>query len=210
MSAPAVNRPAPVLLLVSAPSGAGKTTVCQGLLAAHPALTRAITCTTRSPRAGEVHGRDYYFLAPEEFEQRVQASEFLEHAGVYGNRYGTLRSEVHRRLDAGRDVLLTIDVQGAASVRAQAARDPLIERALVTVFLATPSVAELERRLSGRATDPPEVIERRLAAARLEMSEARHFAYLLVSGTVEEDRRRLVTIYEAEKLRFDRVALPGF
>jgi guanylate kinase len=139
----------------------------------------------------------------------VEAGEFLEHAGVYGNRYGTLRSEVHRRLGAGLDVLLNIDVQGAASVRAQAARDPVIQRALVTVFVVTPTVAELERRLRSRGTDSEDVVQRRLAAARSEMDEARHFDYLLISGTVEEDRQRMEAIYLAEKLRFDRVPLPG-
>lgn len=208
MSVTPVRTSAPVLLLVSAPSGAGKTTICQGVLAARPAIVRAITCTTRSPRAGEVHGRDYYFLAPEEFAQRVEAGEFLEYADVYGSRYGTLRSEVHRRLLARQDVLLNVDVQGAASVRAQADRDPLIRSALVTVFLMTATVKELERRLSGRATDSAEAVQHRLASARSEIGEARRFDYLLVSGTVEEDRRKLEAIYQAEKLRFGRVPFP--
>jgi guanylate kinase len=199
----------PVLLLVSAPSGAGKTTVCQGLLTARPALARAITCTTRPPRPGEVHGRDYYFLSPEEFERRVRNGEFLEHAVVYGHRYGTWRSEVRQRLSSGQDVLLNIDVQGAASVRTEAVGDELIERSLVTVFIVTASWAELERRLAGRGTDSTETIQQRLAAARSELEEARHFNYLLVSGSVEDDRRRLEAIYQAEKLRVDRVPLPG-
>ncbi len=208
MNASPPRAPLPVLLLVSAPSGAGKTTVCQGLLAAQPALARAITCTTRPPRSGEEEGRDYYFLSPAEFERRVRQGEFLEHAEVYGHRYGTLRAEVRRRLEAGQDVLLNIDVQGAASVRAAASDDALLRAALVTVFLTTPSLEELARRLTGRATDSPETIQRRLAVARSELTKAPDFDYLLISGTMEEDRRRLETIYQAEKLRSSRVPLP--
>jgi guanylate kinase len=196
------------LLVVSAPSGAGKTTVCRGLLASQPGLARAITCTTRAPRAGEVGGRDYHFLQPEEFERRVRAGEFLEHAEVYGHRYGTLRAEARQRLEAGQDVLLTVDVQGVANVRTAAEGDALIRAALVSVFLTTASLAELERRLRGRGTDSPETIQRRLAVARAELAQASRFDYLLVSGTVAEDRRRLEAIYVAENLRVGRVPLP--
>src|SRR5882672_12854486 len=128
----------PLLVLISAPSGGGKTTICQQLLAAQPQMTRAVTCTTRAPREGESDGVDYYFLDAASFLKRVQAGNFLEHATVYGNSYGTLKAEVLDKLRQGRDVLLAIDVQGAAAIRKQAEEDQELKRALVTVFL-TPS-----------------------------------------------------------------------
>lgn len=200
---------APVLLLLSAPSGAGKTTVCANLLAATPDLARAITCTTRAPRPGERAGVDYHFLTAGDFEQRVRAGEFLEHAQVYDNRYGTLKAEVLDRLRTGHDVLLNIDVQGAENVRAAARTEPEVGRALVTVFLAPPSLPELERRLVGRGQDAPETIERRLAAARRELAEAPKFDYFIRSGTMAEDLHRVQAIHQAEKLRTQRVPLPA-
>jgi len=108
-----------LLIVISAPSGGGKTTLCQQLLAARPDMTRAVTCTTRTPRAGERNGIDYYFFDPEEFQARVQAGQFLEHATVFGRSYGILRSELLDKLRLGRDVLLNIDVQGAATIRSR-------------------------------------------------------------------------------------------
>lgn len=196
--------PLPIIFLISAPSGVGKTTVCQGLLAARTGLQRAVTCTTRAPRPGEVAGVDYHFLDPDEFVRRVGHGEFLEHAEVYGRRYGTLKSEVRSRLEAGFDVLLNIDVQGAASVRSAAATEPVLAAALVTVFYSTASQSEMESRLRGRAADSEEVIQRRLAEARVEASRWREFDYLVLSGSREEDLRRMQVIFEAEKLRRHR------
>lgn len=193
--------PVPILLVLSAPSGGGKTTVCEQLLAHVPGLKRAITCTTRPPRPGEQDGVHYHFLDPDTFRRRVQAGEFLEHATVHGQHYGTLTAEVLEPLRQGRDVLLNIDVQGAATVRNRAAREPELGRALVTVFLAPPSMAELERRLNRRGTDSAEVIAARLAAARRELAQAGEFDYLVVSETISEDFRRLRLILEAEHLR---------
>src|SRR5882672_858807 len=116
--------PCPLLIVLSAPSGGGKTTLCQQLLPVRPNLTRAVTCTTRAPRAGEQDGVDYYFLDATTFLKRVQAGNFLEHATVYGNSYGTLKSEVLGKLRQGKDVVLNIDVQGAAAIRARAGEDP--------------------------------------------------------------------------------------
>ncbi|MBI5386634.1 MAG: guanylate kinase [Verrucomicrobia bacterium] len=202
MSPPA---PIPLLILVSAPSGAGKTTLCDELLKADANFQRAVTCTTRAPRNGERDGVDYHFLAPATFQQRVAAGEFLEHATVHGNSYGTLQSEVLDRLRSGHDVLLNIDVQGAASVRSCAGRMPELQRSLVTVFIVAPSLAELERRLRHRATDPEEVVQRRLAAARGEMAHWTEFDYLAVSDTVPDGLRRLQAIVEAERMRQFRV-----
>lgn len=194
----------PIILLISAPSGGGKTTVCSGLLAANPNLRRVVTCTTRPPRPGEVNGVDYHFFSPEDFARRVAADEFLEHAKVYDRSYGTLKSSALDLLAAGQDVLLNIDVQGAASVRHRARTDAILGRALVTVFLTPASLTELEGRLRGRGSDSEAEVARRLAEARVEAAQAGEFDYLVVSGTREDDARRMQAIYEAERLRKTR------
>src|ERR1700722_5593000 len=134
----------PLLVLLSAPSGGGKTTLCQHLLAARPDMARAITCTTREPRTGEKDGVDYYFLDAGSFLKRVQAGNFLEHATVYGHSYGTLKSEVLGKLRQGKDVLLNVDVQGAAAIRAHAEEDGELKHALVSIFLTPASLPILE------------------------------------------------------------------
>jgi guanylate kinase len=128
------KKSAPLLILISAPSGGGKTTLCQQLLKARPDMTRAITCTTRAPRPGEKDGVDYHFFDAAEFLKRLHAGNFLEHATVYGNSYGILKSELLGKLREGKDVLLNVDVQGAATIREQAESEPELKRALVTVF----------------------------------------------------------------------------
>jgi len=197
-----------LLLVVSAPSGAGKTTLCNALLERSASLTRAITCTTRAPRSGEIDGVDYHFLSPAAFRRRVAADAFLEHARVHGSSYGTLKSEVLERLRGGRDVLLNIDVQGAASLRTRSARDRELRRALCTIFLAPPSLAALESRLRNRAQDSDEEIRRRLAVARDEMTHWKEFDYLVVSDTVPQALQRLQAILEAEHLRQRRATPP--
>ncbi|HXR47438.1 MAG TPA: guanylate kinase [Candidatus Limnocylindrales bacterium] len=209
-SRPPTSGSRPLLILISAPSGGGKTTLSQQLLAARPDLTRAITCTTRPPRPGEKDGVDYHFFKPAEFQEHVQAGDFIEHATVFGRSYGTLRSELLEPLRAGRDVLLNVDVQGAAAIREQAQAEPALKRALVTVFLTPPSVATLAERLNKRNTDAPEEIQKRLAYARQEIAEWRHFDYLLISSTISEDLRRMLAIFEAEKLRAERATAPEF
>lgn len=194
----------PLLLLISAPSGAGKTTVGEALLRQAPGLRRVVTCTTRPPRPGEVGGTDYHFLAPEDFARRVTQREFLEHATVYNHSYGTLKSSVLELLRGGHNALLIIDVQGASSVRVAAHSDPLLARALVTVFLTPPDLGELERRLRSRGEDPEDSLKRRIQAARAEAARWREFDYLVVSGSREDDLRRLSAIYEAETLRRER------
>ncbi len=197
-----------LLLLVSAPSGAGKTTLCNELLARDPGLARVVTCTTRGPRPGEKDGVDYHFLSEAEFRRCAAQGAFLEHATVHGRSYGTLVAEVMDRLGAGRDVLLNVDVQGADTIRAAARTHAALGRALVTVFLAPPSLAELERRLRGRAQDAEEEIRRRLAVARKELAHWRKFDYVVVSDTVPEGARRLQTILAAEHLRTQRAPTP--
>jgi len=200
----------PLLILISAPSGGGKTTLCRQLLAVHGTMTRAITCTTRAPREGEQDGVDYYFLNAESFLRRVQAGNFLEHATVYGHSYGTLKSEVLGRLRQGQDVLLNVDVQGAATIREKALEDQELRRALISVFLTPPSMSVLEERLRRRGTDSAATIQKRLAVARQELAQWKHFDYLLLSGSIEEDLRRMLDIVEAEKMRSSRVQPPEF
>jgi guanylate kinase len=207
---PAMAMTSPLLILISAPSGGGKTTLCEKLLAARPGMSRAVTCTTRLPRPGERDGVDYYFLNAESFLKRVQAGNFLEHATVYGNSYGTLKSEVLGRLRQGQDVLLNVDVQGAATIRQKALEDPELGNALVSVFLTPPSLVILEQRLRKRGTDSPAAIQKRLAVARQEIAQWKNFDYLVLSGSIEEDLRRALAIVEAEKLRSRRGQAPEF
>ncbi|HVR35048.1 MAG TPA: guanylate kinase [Methylomirabilota bacterium] len=201
--------PSSLLIVISAPSGGGKTTLCQQLLSVQPNIARAITCTTRPPREGERDGVDYYFLDAASFLKRVQAGNFLEHATVHGNSYGILKSEILGKLRQGQDVLLNVDVQGAATIRAQSEQDPDLKRALISVFLAPPSLDVLEQRLRKRGQDSPAVIQKRLGVARQEIAQWKHFDYLIVSNSVPEDLRRMRVILEAEKLRQVRVTPPA-
>ncbi len=200
----------PLLVLISAPSGGGKTTLCQQLLAARPQMTRAVTCTTRPPREGERDGVDYYFLDATSFLKRLQAGNFLEHATVYGNSYGILKTEVLSKMRQGKDVLLNVDVQGAATIQEKAQEDPELKRALVSVFLTPPSMEVLAERLRRRGTDSPPVIQKRLGVARQEIAQWKHFDYLLLSASIKEDLRRMLAIVEAEKLRSARAQAPEF
>jgi len=197
----------PLLLVVSAPSGAGKSTLCDNVRAALPSVSRAVTCTTREPRDGEADGVDYYFLGEEEFLARVDGGEFLENAMVHGNHYGVLKSELRDKLAGGSDVLLNIDVQGAATIRERAAADPVLRQSRITVFLRPPSLEELEQRLRGRGTDSDAVIARRLAIAKDEMDQAEKFDHTLTSQTREADVDRLLGIIENVRLA-KREAIP--
>ena len=185
------------LLIVSGPSGSGKTTLCRRAEAA--GLTAySISCTTRAPRPGEKDGEDYYFLSQEEFAAKVANGEFLEHACVHGNSYGTLRSEVVRLLEEGRHVVMDIDVQGAASIRA--CEDPTIRRAYADVYIHVPP-AELEARLRGRQTDSEETICLRLHNAAMEDARRGEYQYLLTSGDREQDYGRFVALLTALSMR---------
>src|SRR6202012_3299350 len=158
------KKAAPLLVLISAPSGGGKTTLCEQLLASCPNMTRAITCTTREPRPGEKDGVDYHFFTAAEFLKRLQAGNFLEHATVYGNSYGILKSELLAKLREGKDVLLNVDVQGAATIREQAETELELMLALVTVFLTpmTSDILQQPWKLQEKAAS--RVIQKSLAA----------------------------------------------
>ena len=191
-----------VLLLVSGPSGSGKTTLCRRL-ARDGEAHYSISCTTRPIREGEVNARDYYFLTREQFEADVEAGNFVEHAEVHGNLYGTLKSEVIEFLQRGEDVVMDIDVQGAAQVRS--CDDPLIAANLVDLIVMPATEDELRERLAGRATDPEEVIALRLRNAIEEMSHAGSYTYRLISGSKEDDYHRFRSLLIAERLRVSRL-----
>ncbi len=185
------------LLIVSGPSGSGKTTLCRRAEAA--GLTAySISCTTRPPRPGERDGVDYHFLSPETFAAKVQAGEFLEHATVHGNSYGTLKADIIDLLMQGKNVVMDIDVQGAASIRACA--DPTIRRAYADVYIHVPA-AELEARLRGRQTDSEEVIRLRLRNAAAEDARQGEYQYALVSADREHDYARFLSLLTALSMR---------
>jgi guanylate kinase len=151
---------------------------------------------------------DYYFLDAKKFLKHVEAGHFLEHATVYGHSYGTLKAEVLGKLREGRDVLLNVDVQGAAAIREHARRDDELKQALVQVFLTPPSLAVLEQRLQKRGTDSAATIQKRLGVARQEIAQWRNFDYLIISDSIAEDLRRMLAIVDAEKMRSGRARAP--
>ena len=190
MSAEYSRRPARLILL-SAPSGAGKTTLVKALLEREPDLRFSISYTTRSPRAGERDGRDYFFVSKDTFRQMVADGEFLEHASVFDNWYGTGRRHVEALLAAGHTVVLEIDWQGARQVRAAFA-------GACSVFVLPPSVAELRRRLQGRASDSPQVIERRFRDAVDDISHWSEFDYAIVNDDLTHAADELQRIVRGE------------
>jgi guanylate kinase len=184
-----------ILFVVSAPSGAGKTTLVESIRRT-PNLFYSVSCTTRAPRTGEIDGEDYQFLSDTVFRERIKKEEFLEHAQVHGDYYGTLREPVVANLKSGKDVLIDIDTQGAAVIRN--CGDPLIGFALADVFIMPPDLDELRKRLLNRGTETSEQIDSRLATATREMEHWRDYRYTIISGSVEEDLQRFRQIMEAE------------
>jgi guanylate kinase len=191
-----------ILLVVSGPSGSGKTTLCRRL-ADEGEAHYSISCTTRSPRTGETNGKDYHFLTRDQFVSKLENGEFLESAEVHGNLYGTLRSEVIQYLQSEQDVVMDLDVQGAALVRA--CTDPSIRKALVDLFVMPPDDQELLQRLSGRGTDSAEVIALRMKNAMEEISHWPEYTYRLLSRTQEEDYTRFKSLIVAERLKVSRL-----
>ncbi len=195
-----------VLFVISAPSGGGKSTLLN-LLKPTRDFVYSISCTTRPPRPGEENGREYYFVSPEEFEHRVQVGDFLEHARVHNHRYGTLRETVMQNLDAGDDVLIDVDVQGAAAIRHNAGGE--IQQSLVDVFLMPASLQELRRRLLKRGTENSEQLELRLRNAVAEMAEWPSYRYVVLSGEPDEDLVNFRAIMTAERMRSHRLKFSG-
>jgi guanylate kinase len=187
-----------LLVIVSGPSGTGKTTLCRQVCDGGQAVF-SVSCTTRPPRPGEIDGRDYFFLNEADFLARVGRGELFEHARVHGRWYGTLKSYVYDNLRRGIDVFMDIDVQGAAQVRA--CKDELVRRCLTDIFVMPPSLEELRTRLSGRGTEDAAALDLRLQNAGAELEHWREYRYNLVSASREEDTRRFRGILEAERLR---------
>ncbi len=184
-----------LLLVVSAPSGAGKTTLCKRLLAEESEISFSISYTTRTPRPKEVPGKDYFFISRELFQKMIKEGAFLEWAEVYGNLYGTAKEPVLKALNQGRDILLDIDVQGAFQVREKLGPEAVL------VFILPPSLEELERRLRARSTEDEATLKRRLEEAKREIAQAHRFDYLVLNDILEEALFRLRAILHAERQR---------
>ncbi len=183
------------LYIVAAPSGTGKTTLVRLLLENDPGIRLSISYTTRAPRAGEADGREYHFVGVPDFLAKIGTGDFLEWAEVHGNYYGTSKTWIEAEMAAGRDVLLEIDWQGAQQVRK-------IFPAAIGIFILPPSLAELERRLSGRGTDSAETIARRMAAARDEMRHMAEFDYVIINDDLQQALGDLLSVARASRLSF--------
>ncbi len=185
------------LFVVVAPSGAGKTSLVNAMLAVEPGVRLSVSYTTRAPREGEAEGREYHFVPHARFEAMIEAGDFLEHANVYGNYYGTSRSWIEAQLAGEHDVLLEIDWQGARQVRS-------LFPGMVGIFILPPSLAELRRRLTARGKDAPEVIDRRMASAREEISHVLEFEYIIVNERFDAALADLHAVVRAARLSRER------
>ena len=190
-----------LMLVLSSPSGAGKTTLSRRLLQTDPDIVMSVSATTRMPRPNEIEGQDYFFVSPEKFEEMVKDGEFLEHASVFGNRYGTPRAPVMAALEAGKDVLFDIDWQGTQQLKMQARED------LASIFVVPPSKAELERRLRIRAQDSEDVVRQRMSKASDELSHWAEYDYLLLNDDIQHAQGKLEEILRVERSR--RARQPG-
>jgi guanylate kinase len=188
-----------LLIILSSPSGAGKSTLAARLRAWDTTLNFSVSATTRAPRSGEEHGREYYFHSREEFQDMVAKGDMLEHAEVFGNYYGSPKEPVEDAINAGRDVLFDIDWQGGQQVRASA-----LGKHVLSIFILPPSIPELERRLYARAQDSKEVIDGRMSKSRDEISHWPEYDYVLVNEDLDETEARLKTIVAAERLRLSQ------
>jgi guanylate kinase len=186
------------MLVLSSPSGAGKSTIARALLEQDEELFLSISLTTRDPRPGEEEGRDYFFVSEDAYHKKVEDGELLEHAKVFGNYYGTPRTLVEQHLTAGEDVLFDIDWQGTQQLR-ESARDDVI-----SIFILPPSYEELEKRLTGRGQDSEEVVNKRMAKAADEMSHWPEYDYVIVNDVIEESIQNVQAILKAERLRRTR------
>ena len=203
MSRPVFRRQG-ILFVVSAPSGTGKTTLCENLRAT-PDFIYSVSCTTRPPRPGEVDGVDYHFLSRDDFLRRAERGDLLEYAKVHDNYYGTLKATVKAALHHGTDVLLDIDVQGAATIRKT--DDKMVRDSLVDVFIMPPTLEELEKRLRKRGTETEEQMQLRLKAGREESKLWRLYKYTILSGSMEEDLIKFRAIMRAERYLSQRLEL---
>ena len=187
-----------LLIVVSGPSGAGKGTICKALLEKHDDLHISVSATTRSPRKGEVEGVNYYFLTKEKFKEKIEEGDFLEHAEVYGNYYGTPKSNVNELLEAGKNVILEIDIQGALQVKENSEEG-------VFIFILPPSMEELKQRIIKRGSETPESLMTRFKSAYQEINYVSKYNYAVVNDKVEEAVAKIEAILIAEKCRVDRL-----
>ncbi len=187
------------MLVMSSPSGAGKTTIARELLKRDPDIKMSVSATTRPPRPGEENGKDYFFVSEEKYKLMVSAGEFLEHAKVFDNFYGTPREPMEEALKAGRDVLFDVDWQGTQQLRENARDD------LVSIFVLPPSKDELAKRLTGRAQDSENVVRKRMAKASDEMSHYIEYDYIIVNNEIEESVERVRSILDAERMKRERL-----
>jgi len=187
-----------LMLVLSSPSGAGKSTISRALMDRDDNLTMSVSATTRAPRPGEVDGKDYFFIDKPVFDEMVRAGKMLEHARVFENFYGTPKEPVEEALAAGRDVMFDVDWQGTQQLAENAEKD------LVRVFILPPSMEELERRLYSRSQDSEEVVRKRMAEANSEMSHYPEYDYIIVNTDIEESIARVEAILTAERLKLNR------
>ncbi|MDP0500327.1 MAG: guanylate kinase [Verrucomicrobiota bacterium JB022] len=192
--------PRTIILIISGPAGSGKTTLCEALLGYYPdQVERIVTTTTRAPREGEINGLDYHFLERETFQKRVEAGEFLEWAEIHGNLYGSQKRHLVDKLRSDVDLLLNIDVQGAATFREAAQSEPYLSERLVSIFVRPSSLSQLRDRLQGRGSENPETLARRLKTAEEEIPRAAEFDYVIESQSREDDFNRLLQFYHRAK-----------
>lgn len=189
------------LIVISGPSGVGKSTLVKRAMAELPDLKFSVSCTTRSPREGEVDGVAYYFLDDAEFSAKLEAGEFLEHASVFKNRYGTLKSEVVNRISRGEEVILDIDVQGAKQIRQAAESDPVIKAAAQFILIAPPDLPSLAARLAGRNSESEEQLKLRIEAAAGELRHFRLYDYLVINDDLETAAAELISVLKSIRLR---------
>jgi guanylate kinase len=187
-----------LMLVLSSPSGAGKTTLSRRLLESDRSLAMSVSTTTRAPRSGEEEGKDYFFVSPSLFQQMADSDAFLEHALVFGNHYGTPREPVQLALAKGRDVLFDIDWQGTQQLRQRAGDD------LVSIFVLPPSHEELERRLRARAQDAEDVVQARMAKANSEISHWAEYDYVVINDDLDSTLQKIRTILDAERMKRGR------
>ncbi|MBG30659.1 MAG: guanylate kinase [Opitutae bacterium] len=207
---PDLRRAGGLLLIVSGPAGCGKTTVCDRLYQSHvPKLNKVITTTTREPREGEKDGVDYHFVSNRQFDDDLNKDAFYEHAIVHGSKYGVFKAAILGKLETGLDLVLNVDVQGAATLRKAAANDPLLGASLVSLFLMPANLETIRQRLDERGKDDAQEIARRLKVAENEVARWREYDYCIVSGSKEDDYARIDAIYKAEKIRVKRLVDEG-
>lgn len=187
-----------LLIIFSGPSGSGKGTIMKSLLASREDTVLSVSMTTRAPRPGEIDGYHYHFVTREEFEKTIAEDGFLEYAEYNGNFYGTPEAPIRRLLNEGKNVMLEIEVQGAEKVMDHRSD-------VVSIFITTPSYAELERRLRGRGTEPEEVIQKRMKTSQYELSRAFRYQYIVLNDEVEKAVDRITTIIDAEHMRYSRM-----